>query len=277
MNRVHVVRAACAGAAVALVCAARGAGGEAGPGLDAELRVSLQPESAAPPPPPVEHDTPFLSAWHGKVELGLNGSAGNSESLNVRGVLGLERKTDELDTRLWANYSYATSEGDKDKSRGELGGRNDWMFKESAWLVFADALVEYDEFQAWDWRVSGHAGLGYAFIKDEKTTLLGRAGLGFNQTLGGPDEKFTPEGLLGIDASHQLTARQRISGSVDYLPSLRHFPEFRLVAKVGWEILVDPETKMSLKIGAEDRYDSTPGDDAKKNDIDYFAMLVWSF
>ena len=37
------------------------------------------------------------------------------------------------------------------------------------------------------------------------------------------------------------------------------------------------ETKMSLKVGAEDRFNSHPGPDKKHNDLDYFALLVWSF
>jgi hypothetical protein len=48
-------------------------------------------------------------------------------------------------------------------------------------------------------------------------------------------------------------------------------------AKAGWEIVVDPEVNMTLKLGVEDRYNDNPGPDRKKNDIEYFALLAWSF
>ncbi len=240
---------------------------------------SLQPESPDKdtPPLPVETETPFFKAWSGSVLFGLNGSDGNSENLSVRAGFNAERKTDAMHTKFWANYTYATDDGNKSESKGELGGRNDWFIKDTPWLVFVDGLIEYDEFQSWNWRLSAHGGIGYAFIRNDETTLIGRVGAGFNQTLGGPDEEFTPEGLLGVDFSHQITERQKIYANVDYYPSFRSFPDYRLWARAGWEIIIDPEASLTLKVGVEDKYNSNPGENIKKNDIDYFVLLGWSF
>ncbi len=53
--------------------------------------------------------------------------------------------------------------------------------------------------------------------------------------------------------------------------------EYRYKLKAEWELVVDPETKLSIQIGAEDRYSSNPGPNTKNNDLDYYALLVWSF
>jgi len=267
-------------ACVAAVCLAPSARADDDPGSAPEFpsaSFSLQPDSKDAPPLPVENDTSFLKAWKGSVEFGLNGSAGNSESLNLRGGINLGRKTDAMETLVWANYAFATSAGDKSTSRGELGADQDWFINNSQWLLFVDGLVEYDEFQPWNWRLSGHLGFGYSFIKDDTTTLIGRLGAGFNQTLGGEEEQFTPEGLLGVDFTRKFSDRQKIYVSVDYFPSFDNFPDYRLNARAGWEIMVDTESKMTLRIGVEDRYDSNPGGTAENNDIDYFVLLGWGF
>jgi hypothetical protein len=40
---------------------------------------------------------------------------------------------------------------------------------------------------------------------------------------------------------------------------------------------MDPESKLVLKIGAEDRYDSTPGEDKHRNDADFFLTIGITF
>lgn len=220
----------------------------------------------------------FWSGWKGGVELGLNGSDGNTEVFNFRAGANAERKTDLMVTTASAAYQRAMENSEVTKNRFELNGRNDWIFeKGSPWRYFVTAKYEYDDFQAWLHRVTLGNGIGYAFIENDTTFLLGRAGLGISREFVGGDNKWVPEGILGADFSHKLTERQKITASVDYLPSLSEFPDdYRVIAKAAWEIMVDPEVKMSLKIGVEDRYDSTPGD-KKRNDVDYFALLVWSF
>jgi hypothetical protein len=50
-----------------------------------------------------------------------------------------------------------------------------------------------------------------------------------------------------------------------------------LNVQAGYEVIVDPESNFSLKLGLEDRYNSNPGGDRKKNDLLYFASLVTGF
>lgn len=219
----------------------------------------------------------FWRGWKGAFDVGVNGSDGNTETLSVRAAVGAKRATETMETAVGLSYVYSTDNGEKTKSRGELDFRNDWLSKTSRWGFFADAKIEYDEFQDWDWRLSGHVGPTYAFIKDEKTTLRGRAGVGASYEIGGDDQKVRPEGLIGLDFAHKFSDRQSIFATVEYLPSFSDFPEYRINSKAGYEMLVDPDTKTLLKLGVNDRYDSNPGGDYKKNDIEYFLMLGWEF
>jgi putative salt-induced outer membrane protein YdiY len=220
----------------------------------------------------------FLRDWHGGVELGLNGSEGNSQNFNMRAGANAERKTDLYVTKATFVYERASADSEVTKNRAELAARNDWIFeKGSPWRYFVQGGVIYDDFQDWQWRLTVANGIGYAFIENERTTLVGRAGVGLRRDVGGDDNRIHPEGLLGGDLSHKLTERQLLTATVDLYPDFLNLHNYRAVAKATWELLVDPETKMSLKIGVEDRYDSEPGPDTKKNDFSYFALLVWSF
>ena len=53
--------------------------------------------------------------------------------------------------------------------------------------------------------------------------------------------------------------------------------EYRTDAKAGWDIVIDPEVNMSLKLGVNHRHNSEPGEGKKENDLEYFAMIGWSF
>lgn len=228
-------------------------------------------EEAAPNP------ESWTEGWTGSVALGLNGSSGNTETLSFRGEVTATRETPKYVTSGGLLYAYATRDGDETENRFDANARNDWKFTDSPWRFFALGQFTADEFQDWDYRVSAFAGPGYVFIEDDKTFLLGRAGLGASKEFGGADEDVTPDGLLGLDFKHQLTERQSIFATAEFYPSLDDLKQYRAMAKAGWEVLVDPEVNLSLKLGVEDRYDSDPGEGFNRNDISYFALLSWSF
>ncbi len=246
----------------------------------AQVNPNPAPAAAAAPAASAKPKDPesFWEGWKGTVDLGLNGSAGNSETLSLRGAVGLKRVTEPMETAVNFSYIYATDDGKATKSRAEASIRNDWLFKDSPWGFFALGKFEFDDFQSWLYRVSAFAGPSYTFIKDDSTLLRGRIGFGLSrEIMRNADNAITPEALAGLDFEHKLNDRTKIFANVDYLPSLKRFTTFRIDSKAGLEILLDKDSGMNFKLGAADRYQSNPGPGAKRNDIDYFATLGWSF
>lgn len=239
--------------------------------------TGVRVEKEAPPPPPPPPPPTFFEGWTGSLEAGASGSEGNTENMTLRSGVGLERLTPEMETRFNAFYTFATDEGEKSKSRGEVSLRNDWLFKDSPWGFFAKGTAEYDEFQDWRWRLSGFAGPSYTVIQNDDTLLRFRAGAGVTRELGGSDNDLKPEALLGVDFSHAFTKHQKFFVTSDLLPSLDDFGEFRWNTKAGYEIMIDPEARLSLRLGIDNRYDSDPGPGSENNDLDYFALLAWAF
>ncbi|HVU64975.1 MAG TPA: DUF481 domain-containing protein [Phycisphaerales bacterium] len=235
------------------------------------------PAPAAPPPPEVTPDPDsFWKGWKGGLELGVNGSQGNSETLSLRGAINVKRETSKMVTAAGVLYTYGTNDGDKNLDHGEFNIRNDWKIG-SPWRIYATGKAEYDTFQDWVWRTSAFAGLGYEFIKSDNTLLLGRLGAGATKEFGSSKQRIEPELDIGLDWEHKLDERQKLFATIDYYPSLHRTSDYRVDAKAGYEVIVDPTNKLALKLGLEDRYNSNPGDDKKKNDLLYFATIVYTF
>jgi putative salt-induced outer membrane protein YdiY len=214
--------------------------------------------------------------WEGRVEAGVNGSAGNTERLNMRLGAHATRKTACDALTLDFIYAKSTQNGVETENKALFSGRNEWLFGDDPWFLYAYATAEYDAFQAWDVRVTGGFGCGYKWIKNDRTSLATRMGAGFSREIGGPENRFAPELNFGLDFEHKLTERQKFTATVDVFPDLGEFGEYRANVKAAWECLIDPAHNLSLQIGVLDRYDSTP-EGAHRNDIDYFGLLVWKF
>jgi len=213
-------------------------------------------------------------AWSGNVEMGLNGSEGNSDALSFRVGSGLKRDTPSNTLELLINYGRNRQGDVETQNNGLLTGRWDWKLSNPDWIVFNRLQLEYDKFKAFDLRMTLASGLGYHLIKNDRTTLTPRLGTAVSHEFGGPDDSWIPEADVGLDFSRQISAKQSIKAIVDYFPSWGDLGDYRLVSQVNWEMLLDEATNLSLKLGAIDRYDSTPNG-RRPNDIDYFLTLIW--
>jgi putative salt-induced outer membrane protein YdiY len=220
--------------------------------------------------------TYWISAvdWDGGVEVGINGTDGNAQTTSVRAGVNLGRKTEFQETKFDLTYLKATAEGVKTQHNIIQNFGYERSFGDSRWSFFAKEFMEYDEFKAFDLRLALNSGLAFKFIDTEITTLKGRYGAGVSREFGGPSDDWVPELVYGVDFKRQLTKRQKLALTVDYFPEWRNFDNYRMVTDLGWEVLLDEEHNLNLKLSVNDRYDSTPNG-RKPNDINYALLLLW--
>lgn len=235
----------------------------------AEVVVETEePATPAPEPPP--------KIWEGNVELGVNGSDGNTETFNLHFGTKLKRKTDLSIFSSELDYRKNTADSIETANKAFLDSRYERLFPESPWTWFIHNTEEYDEFTAYDLRVAVDTGFGYRFIDLDTTSLIGRFGGGTSREIGGPNDDFVPEAVFGLEGERQLTKRQKLRASVEYRPDVTDFADYRINAKADWEVLLDEEMNLSMKAGVIDRYDSTP-EGLEPNDLDYTLTLLWGF
>jgi putative salt-induced outer membrane protein YdiY len=214
--------------------------------------------------------------WKGEFATGLNGASGNTDRFNSRLGFDGRRTGERSDLQLNMTYAKSTANGEEAENKFLSDARNEWKFQESNWRIYLFVSGIYDEFQAWDYRLVDGGGLAYQFFDNDITSLQVRGGGGTSREFGGTDNRFIPEANIGIDLKHQLNERHAITAGNEYFPSFLSIGDFRVNTKAAWEILIDPEWNLGLKLGIMNRYQSRP-EGRLPNDLDYFAELVFKF
>jgi putative salt-induced outer membrane protein YdiY len=212
--------------------------------------------------------------WDTGIELGLNGSSGNNEAFSIRtgGYVKRESRFSKLDYSLYYNRTTTGEETTQDNATTDI--RNDWLLDEtSPWSLYAKANLFYDQFQSFDLQTNGSTGVGYQIYKGPPLSLTTRFGGGASREFGGPYNAWTPEGLLGFEYEQCISDKQKLTATLEYYPAFENVNEYRLVTDAGWEIELDKPSNLSLKISANDRYDSTPNE-AEAHLVNYSVLLL---
>jgi putative salt-induced outer membrane protein YdiY len=212
--------------------------------------------------------------WDTGIELGLNGSSGNNESFSIRtgGYMKRESRFSKLDYSIYYNRTTTEEETTQDNATTDI--RNDWLLDDtSPWSLYAKANLFYDRFQVFDLQTNGSSGIGYQIFKGPALKLTTRMGGGASREFGGPDNQWTPEALFGFEYEQSVFDTQKLYANMEYYPAFEDFGEYRLVTDGGWEIELAKPSNLSLKISANDRYDSTP-QGADPHLLNYSVLLL---
>ena len=249
--------------------------------------IAADPEQAAQPAgepepkvPPVENQPErggLFIGWKGQLEAGFSATRGNSETSNVRVVFKAKKESELHRWNADTGYYLSRDHDNTTKNEFTAGLLKDWLQPDSPWFYFAQGRYDYDEFEAWEQRVSGSAGVGYQWIKNDKLDVLFRAGLGGTKELGDQANDLHPEAILGGELAWKITDNQSLEASTYYLPDLGDWPQSRIRSAVGWKIRIDQLDGLSVKLGLENEYETETEDDSKHNDLKLFSALVFEF
>lgn len=220
----------------------------------------------------------LFKGWNRQLEIGLNGAEGNSRNLNFRAAFTADYEDDE-DRWLYSMlYRTASSNGATTEKNFNTELFKDWLLPSKDYFYFANARLDWDDFQDWDTRWSGFGGIGYQLLDEEQWNLRGRAGAGGNQEMGGTlGDEFTTEALAGIEADYKIKDGHSLAFTNYLYPSLENVADFRNNTTLDYIITIDRNKGMALKLGVANEHDSSTPNNAKKNDFTYYASLIWQF
>lgn len=241
-------------------------------GMNFDPGYPIPPEEVYEPAP-VDHWFSF-EEWSTSFEAGLNGSAGNSDTLALNAGFDFERTSDLSETKAKIRYSTNYTNDVKTQDFAILKVGHEWFFPDSPWSAFINSDLLYDQFRAFEFRFVLNGGVAYTHFKNDIHTFKSRYGAGIQREFGGPDDSWVPEALFGVDYTRKLSKKQKLNLTIDYFPEFGNFSDYRLVTDFSWELLVDEEANLSLKLNVTDQYDSTPNG-AQPNDINYALLLLW--
>lgn len=241
-------------------------------------------DRAAPEEPATPDPTPaglfgsgLLVGWKHRAAAGISGSSGNSDVLHFNAGLS-SKYEDELIRRVFNSGAFVSqTNGDTRKNKAFVEFTSDWLHPDdSPWFFFAHGRYDYDRFDDWRHRLAAQAGPGYEFLNDERFHLRGRASAGFTRTFGVEDE-LTPELALALEGEWHIVSNQKLFGKFKYQQNLSELKEFRVLSSAGWIIDLTPGGKLHLEFGVENEYDTDPGGNSRKNDLDYYSRLGYEF
>lgn len=228
--------------------------------------------------------TSFWTGWTRSVEVGLSGSAGNSDTFDLRAIFETERKTDELRTLFRARYLYGEADGRVSENQGRARAENDWLYPGERYLTFVFGVYDFDEFQDWDTRLQLFGGLGYEFLKErallgggqDRATLTGRVGGGTTREFGGSDDNWQVEALIGVDFVWDINERNTLAAGTEIFPSLTELGEVRTISYASYDVRLAEDADLRLRMGVEHEFNSDSGD-AKEHDVNYFITILATF
>jgi len=214
--------------------------------------------------------------WKQRFLLDLSGSAGNTDSFDMRTGWRANQRTERRRRWLDATYYLGFSDGHRDQSAFTSGVKQDWLVPDATWFAFGQGRYDFDDFRAWRHRVSSHWGLGDELRKTETFELLGRLGVGASKQWE-RTEDIQPEGLLGLDLLWEITDASEFVASSYMYPELDDFFEYRLVSNAEFNAEIDHQRGMSLIAGVEHEYESSVGKEVKNWDLRYYAGISIAF
>jgi putative salt-induced outer membrane protein YdiY len=216
------------------------------------------------------------SAWEVVLDVGLNGSQGNSN--DFYGTAGTDvtwLRPDEK--RQWVSsldYLLDMNGQEIDDQVLDFKTRYDWLFPDSPWRWFVGTNWLYSEDENWDTRGVLNAGPGYDIIMNDWTELLGITGLGVSREFGGDDDDFHPEWILGYDLKQKLTENWKMAWKSTYFQKLDD-GEFRFETELNFDYKLSNDRDLALRFGIKELYNSDPDDGDDKDDFTYWLGLVY--
>ncbi|TCK03548.1 DUF481 domain-containing protein [Marinobacterium mangrovicola] len=244
-------------------------------GIDtAEIRLALDTEEA------LEEDfglfgTGWLSYWERRLDLGLAGSSGNSDSM--QGNLSFTAEYESSDTRINHRINYFRAQSDHELSDHSFYAsvNRDWLLPNSPWFRFAEGRVDVDQFNEWEYRINANGGVGYEFSNTPTWRVLGRTGLGFQRAFGGEDNEPIPEAMFGLETRWKMNDFQRVEFANTLYPNLLAPSEVRNLTSLDWILDLNTYMGVALKVGLSNEYNSVT-DEEENNDFKYTASLAWT-
>ena len=231
----------------------------------------------APVPPAPEAPAKPDGSWKFALSLGLSGSKNDESSNWDFRTAGEAKREDEDDrTTLTAEYFYKRSDGVETDNNILVKALEEFLYKDSRWELFVQGTYQNDNYQAWEQRAGAYAGPGYRLIEGDPLSLKIRGGAGASYEF--PTETWTPEAFIADDLVWKIDDRSSIKQGLELYPDLEEMGEYRLIARIDYEIALNAKNDLFMNAGVRDEYDSyvEPTGDST-NDIKVYVGIKAKF
>ena len=227
----------------------------------------LETDESLPPPGTVE--------WLLSAQAALAGVNSDDTQLDLRVAGTLTRRT--WTDRWTTSAEYFLSLVDSQTTDNNLLATSvyDYYFIPTNWLAFGKLQYQYDQFQAWEHRLSGYAGFGYRIFHERPLAITIKGGFGATREFGTSDE-WTPEAYGEAALAWWINSWQTLEASVNMAPSLTDFGDYRILARLDWIVRLNDQG-LAFVGGLRNEYQSDVPPGSTNNDLRYYLGVRYDF
>ncbi len=250
--------------------------------LSGLLLVACSAAWAQTAAPAVTNAPSNAPVWHGDVALGLSLARGNANTFLGSASASAENVWDKNDLKLGAEGVYALNNfGQTNETRAaeNVHGFEDYKrLITDRWYGDFRTDLFHDDIALIRYRAIFGPALGYYFIKSNMSTLNMDVGASYvRQRLDDEGNKGFAALHVGEHGEHFLNKPKtaRIWETVQFYPQLNRWSNYVLNAEAGAEAALN--SRLNLRIVADDNYNSDPAKGAKENDILLTSQLAYKY
>ncbi|MEI6148258.1 MAG: DUF481 domain-containing protein [bacterium] len=223
-----------------------------------------------------------VPAWDTTVAAGINLSRGNTRNMLINGSVISACKQDKNEAKVGVEANYGETEvtTTNDTKKMDTNVQNSRAFMEYRRLLnertyaYLNSEIRNDDIANLDYRLMIGPGIGQYLLKSDTQTLGVELGVSYiREKLAGV--KADDYVALRVAEKYELkmSATSKVWESVEYLPALEDFSRYLLNAELGAEAAMN--ARLSLRIVAQDKYNSEPAVDRKANDFQLIGGLTY--
>jgi len=213
-------------------------------------------------------------SWEKSAAMGLTLTDGNTDTLLFTAKVDASKKWQQNEFVTGASITYGEDDQVKNNESINAFAQYNRLLTER---IFALARVAFlhDDIADVDYRVTASLGVGYYFIKKERTFLSAEIGPGvvFEKQGGEASTYFTVR--LAENFEHKFSERARVWQFVEFLPQVDDVENFIVNAEIGAESALTDKVK--LQVYLQDTFDNRPAPGREENDFKLVSALAMTF
>ena len=212
--------------------------------------------------------------WESTAAAGLTLTRGNSDTTLFNANMLADRKWGDSELKLGANGDYGTSSGTENNEDLRAFGQYNYSFATN-WYGYGRIEGFHDGIARIDYRLSVSPGLGYYFIKTDKTTLSAEVGPGFvYEKLAGNYKRYATL-RIAETFTQKITDTAKIWENCEILPQVDRWGNYVVNSEIGIESSITKS--LSLRSFIDDYYYNEPSPGRKKNDVKIVTGIAYNF
>jgi putative salt-induced outer membrane protein YdiY len=241
--------------------------------------IAYPQNAAVAPPPPTEVADAAAAAppppkWETTAGIGATVTDGNSETLLFTVNGQTLRKWNQSEFSAGVDGGYGEDDGERNVGYVKGFMQYNYLFTDR-WYAFGRVDILHDSVADIRYRVPISVGVGYYFIKNDRTTLSAEVGPGYVFEKVGNDTRDFATIRFAEKFTHKFSDRARIWQSFEYQPDIGDWGDYFLTGEIGVGADITPH--IELRVVFQDWYVSNPAPDRESNDLKLIGGVNYKF